>query len=639
MERPTCREPNFDAIPSLLAAYPNWVLWRYERRGEKWTKVPFQVDGQCASHSDPSTWKELKWIWKAYDELKTNLVGLPMDGIGFVFDRKSGIVGVDLDHCVTWNGAEPVYDLWATRISELLRETYCELSPSRTGLHFYCEARVPLKISGIRNSKNGIEVYAESRFFTFTGEEVLDGEGKERQVAPYWPDEAGVPGNDGLAKIVNALIEMRAGDNPANPVDLQSEALPWSEIEPRLAEAFASKNGSKIEKLYAGDCSDYPDDSDDKVDRSAADLALARYLTYYAGQNHATLMAMMEGSALERGKWREKRGAETVLARTCRIALETDKGDKYEKPLIVRPKQVEVPAIIQTISSDTVRLTFTELGEKANEFRHRKDVRGFDSEWPNFSTIYRPRKRLTSVILAQSNAGKSTFVAAWAYHMAVAYGWRFGFLSFEARPRERMVAEMVRRHRQNPVYDFEDSSMSDDEFYSSLGEVGDYFTSVHLSWEDLTIDRAIEELDAEIQERGIDCAIIDPFSEFRPPAQLARMYNEFAEVGLRRFMRFGEERDIFTQVLLHPTKDGSQKRDLRLSDACGSKVFETAPDYGLVLTRKDDVLIIEAQKIREDKILGIKGGKTALKFDQPSGTFYEIPVPVRLVGPGSASEF
>jgi hypothetical protein len=30
-----------DGIPEILRTYPSWVLWRYSKRGGRWTKVPF----------------------------------------------------------------------------------------------------------------------------------------------------------------------------------------------------------------------------------------------------------------------------------------------------------------------------------------------------------------------------------------------------------------------------------------------------------------------------------------------------------------------------------------------------------------------------------------------------------------------
>jgi len=43
-------------VPDDLAELNQWVLWRYEPRHGKRTKVPYQVSGRPASSTDPRTW-------------------------------------------------------------------------------------------------------------------------------------------------------------------------------------------------------------------------------------------------------------------------------------------------------------------------------------------------------------------------------------------------------------------------------------------------------------------------------------------------------------------------------------------------------------------------------------------------------
>jgi putative DNA primase/helicase len=90
---------NLPNIPSRLTAIPHWVLWRWEQRPDKktgkskWTKPPYQPNGNNANSTDPAT-------WFPFDEILAAYHGGGFDGIGFVLTREVGIVGVDLDHCV-----------------------------------------------------------------------------------------------------------------------------------------------------------------------------------------------------------------------------------------------------------------------------------------------------------------------------------------------------------------------------------------------------------------------------------------------------------------------------------------------------------------------------------------------------------
>src|SRR5579862_5664019 len=74
--RPTALRVIPKNIPKLLRSATRWVLWRYERRDSKWTKVPHQTDGRHASSTGPKTWASYE------STLKTYRAG-GYDGIGF----------------------------------------------------------------------------------------------------------------------------------------------------------------------------------------------------------------------------------------------------------------------------------------------------------------------------------------------------------------------------------------------------------------------------------------------------------------------------------------------------------------------------------------------------------------------------
>ena len=97
--RPTPLAPIFDNIPALLTTQPNWVLWRYELKDGKWTKVPKRTNGSNASTANPATWHTFASVRAAYQR-----VGF--DGVGIVLTGKpleNGLflVGMDFDHCLT----------------------------------------------------------------------------------------------------------------------------------------------------------------------------------------------------------------------------------------------------------------------------------------------------------------------------------------------------------------------------------------------------------------------------------------------------------------------------------------------------------------------------------------------------------
>ncbi|MDQ3639087.1 MAG: AAA family ATPase [Actinomycetota bacterium] len=133
-----------------------WVVWRFEKRDGKLTKVPYSpLTGRRAGSTDPKT-------WTGYCEAVKAARGKDYDGLGFVFTADDPYVGVDLDGCR--DPATGEVEGWAREIIEELG-SYAEISPSGTGVHVILEGGLPPG----RNRKGNIELYDRARFFTMTG--------------------------------------------------------------------------------------------------------------------------------------------------------------------------------------------------------------------------------------------------------------------------------------------------------------------------------------------------------------------------------------------------------------------------------------------------------------------------------------
>jgi len=70
------------SLPDDLTNLNQWVLWRFENRGGKPTKVPYQVNGARAKTETADT-------WNSYVAVLTSWRTSPQryNGIGFVFGR------------------------------------------------------------------------------------------------------------------------------------------------------------------------------------------------------------------------------------------------------------------------------------------------------------------------------------------------------------------------------------------------------------------------------------------------------------------------------------------------------------------------------------------------------------------------
>lgn len=151
----------FEDIPEEMRRLPRWICWQLKdvadsKGGTKQTKVPFRTDGRPASTTDPGDWGTFEAAIAAL-RVHPNLTG-----IGFVFTRSSGLVGVDLDKCRDLKTGET--EEWARAIlSEL--NSYTELSQSERGWHAIVKGSSPAG----GNRKGRVEMYDHDRYFVMTG--------------------------------------------------------------------------------------------------------------------------------------------------------------------------------------------------------------------------------------------------------------------------------------------------------------------------------------------------------------------------------------------------------------------------------------------------------------------------------------
>jgi primase-polymerase (primpol)-like protein len=154
-----------DNISPELKERPDFVLWRYEYRPESknlWTKVPYQVNGQRASSTNPGTWNTFEAVLEA-------LLAHPgrFDGIGFALSPDDPFIGFDLDHCR--DPLDGSIESWAqgviNRLQSYTEITPTEITPSGTGIRIIVKGKLP---PGGRK-KGNFEVYESGRFVTLTG--------------------------------------------------------------------------------------------------------------------------------------------------------------------------------------------------------------------------------------------------------------------------------------------------------------------------------------------------------------------------------------------------------------------------------------------------------------------------------------
>src|SRR5713101_3670524 len=163
MNPATATGPEF-RVPDDLRELDQWVVWRYETRNGRPTKVPYQVTGELASSTNASTWTFFESAMECWHRFPRR-----HDGIGFVFSATDPYCGIDLDNCLD-DQSNP--KTWAGPILGGFFDSYMEDSPSGRGVKIWVRAKLPGPGRSKKERGEGIEIYDSGRYFTVTGREM-----------------------------------------------------------------------------------------------------------------------------------------------------------------------------------------------------------------------------------------------------------------------------------------------------------------------------------------------------------------------------------------------------------------------------------------------------------------------------------
>jgi hypothetical protein len=293
-------------IPDELKIKPNWVRWKLEQVNGRLTKVPYQLNGNRASSTDPATWNTYKAIVKGAVIDETQGIGIMTDG---------SFVGFDLDGCRNPVGGEITE--WAKRIIALLG-SYCEITPSGTGVRVYALGKLPdgarrfsLAVSAGFGDKVGIETYSEQRYFTVTGNRL--GENSTLQ------SQNTLKAYELCAQVSREFpSEKRKGSASFQSSDSNNSTV--------VFEPAAGVLTSKLAVLMYGKIKSCPplvveDEYGSKVtapSQSEADMSLATLLAIKHGEDADAIDSDFRESALYRPKW--DRLAESTVKKAIQSA-------------------------------------------------------------------------------------------------------------------------------------------------------------------------------------------------------------------------------------------------------------------------------------------------------------------------------
>lgn len=272
-------EVNALEIPEELKELPQWVLWRaeWDNKQQEYKKVPYSFSGYRASSTNKDTWTIFDAIYNLYEENNR------YDGIGFMLSNNDKYIVLDIDNAIDENGQ--INSDLALEMTEL---TYCEMSPSGTGLHCFFKGELPSERKKKRSDLD-IELYDNARFMTVTGEPVGQSEICEEQ------------------EILNNLVERFFKEEQNFETTLTYDPNHKSELsdDEVIDLMLNSKQKDKISDLLKGNYEKHFNSPSEAVQ------SLLHYLAFYTNKDRQQMESIFLNYNNLTDKWDSKRGNTT----------------------------------------------------------------------------------------------------------------------------------------------------------------------------------------------------------------------------------------------------------------------------------------------------------------------------------------
>lgn len=272
-------EVNALEIPEELKELPKWVLWRAEwnNKRQQYEKVPYKSGGYKASSANSADWSSFDFVHKI---LENNDL---YQGIGFVLSKDDDYIVLDIDNAIDENGQ--INSDLALEMTEL---TYCEMSPSGTGLHCFFKGELPEQRKKKRLDLD-IELYDNARFMTVTGEAIGQSEICDEQ------------------EILNNLVERFFKEEQTFETGLTYDPNHKSELsdEEVINLMLKSKQKDKISDLLEGNFEKH------FASPSEAVQSLLHYLAFYTNKDKQQIERIFLNYNNLTDKWDSKRGNTT----------------------------------------------------------------------------------------------------------------------------------------------------------------------------------------------------------------------------------------------------------------------------------------------------------------------------------------
>lgn len=250
---------------------------------------------------------------------------------------------------------------------------------------------------------------------------------------------------------------------------------------------------------------------------------------------------------------------------------------------------------------------------------------GVSTGWKNVDKVYTVVPGQLTVITGIPNSGKSEWVDALTFNLALNEGWRFAAFSPE-NGKEAHTIKLVEKRVEMSADPKSWKRMSYDTMMSGAEWVKHHYYFIESKDVMPTLDWILEKAKDAALRYGIKGLIIDPWNRIEKQLNNKSETDYVAEC-LPKILRFAANQGIHVWLVVHPKQQQKDHKTGKipapsLYDMAGSAHFVNMADNGIVIHRSDSVDDTTEVLVRKVRFKHVgRRGEAKLKYIRQTGRY------------------
>ena len=239
------------------------------------------------------------------------------------------------------------------------------------------------------------------------------------------------------------------------------------------------------------------------------------------------------------------------------------------------------------------------------------DQQIYDIGLPALDKHYNIRPQDFCVVAGIPGHGKTSFLTEVACRMALQYGWRTAFASFEQSPQIDFKRNLRTYYNKNKVI-----HQSPEQIANADSWINDQFCFIYPGEDDdVTLAWTLERCAVAVVRFGAKLIVIDPWNEMDHTKPFDMTLTEYTGFAIKQFKKFARKYQVHLIVAAHPAKpkrnnDGEYPVP-SLYDISDSAHWANKADVGIIVyrdaTKGDYSTTIKVAKSRYHDQIGVPG--------------------------------